>query len=124
MASVKGSSVGLGMQTLLEDLGETKRVRIATDAPTGKSLASRRGLGKVRHIEVAELWVQEAAKKERIEITKMNGTFDIADLFTKHVDRATQEKMVEALGGEHMEGRHEIAPEVNTVEDMHTIDVV
>ena len=123
-AIVKGSSIGLGMRALLEDLGESVKVRVVTDATTGKSLAGRKGLGKVRHIEVSELWVQEAVKNEQIELVKIKGTFNPADLFTKHVDRATQDKIVEALGGEHMEGKHEIAQEVNTIEDVHTSDVV
>ena len=49
-AIVKGASIGLGMKSLLEDLGEQVRVRVITDATTGKSLAGRNGLGKVRHI--------------------------------------------------------------------------
>jgi len=38
---------------MLSDLGVTgKRLRIKTDASVAKSLVSRRGLGKIRQIEV------------------------------------------------------------------------
>ena len=53
----------------------------------------------------------------RIELVKIKGTFNVADLFTKHVDRATMEKMAEALGAVYLEGRHDIAPEVNAVHE-------
>ena len=39
----------------------------------------------------------------------------MADLFTKHVDKATMDKLIEGLGGLHMGGRHELAPQVNLV---------
>ena len=84
---VKGASMGLGMQALVRDLGGKAQVIVLTDATTGKSLASRRGLGKVRHIEVAELWVQQAVRDERIQIRQTKGTFNTADMFTKHLGR-------------------------------------
>ena len=116
---IKGSSVGLGLKSLLEDLGHRAKAKVLTDATTGKSLASRRGLGNVRHIEVSELWIQEAVQKERMEFVKINGSFNLADLFTKNVDAAALEKTVEGLGGLHCSGRHELAPQFSTIrEDM------
>ena len=112
-AIVRGASLGLGMKSLLEDLGETARVKVLTDATTGKSLASRRGLGKVRHIEVSELWSQQKVQDNKIELTKIKGTFNPADMFAKHVEKDKTDLMVEALGGMHMGGRHEIAPELD-----------
>ena len=116
-AIVRGASIGLGMQSLLDDSGERSRVKILTDATTGKSLAARRGLGKVRHIEVSELWIQQKVRDNKIELTKIKGTFNLADLFTKHVDRAKLDQMVEALGGVHMAGRSEIAPDLDVLVD-------
>ena len=46
----KGCSDTLGLQSLLADMGIELAVRVMTDASTGKAIASRRGLGTLRHI--------------------------------------------------------------------------
>ena len=48
----KAAASGLGAQSILSDLGMNLEVVIYTDATSGKAMASRRGLGKVRHIAV------------------------------------------------------------------------
>ena len=54
---VKGASLGLGMKAFLGDLVIDHRIRIRTDASAAKGIATRKGLGKVRHIEVNQLLV-------------------------------------------------------------------
>ena len=51
------ATTSLGLQSLLTDLGVQMDIRVFTDATTGKSIATRRGLGKVRHISVNKLWM-------------------------------------------------------------------
>ena len=50
---VKGGSVALGIQSMMKDMGTDRDVRIGvkihTDASAAKGIATRRGLGKVRH---------------------------------------------------------------------------
>ena len=48
----------MGRQRLLKYLGVKLNLRVLTDAMTGKSLASRTGLGKVRHIAENKVWLQ------------------------------------------------------------------
>ena len=49
---VKGASVGLGLQSVLRDFEVTCSITIKSDATAAIAIASRRGLSKVRHIEV------------------------------------------------------------------------
>ena len=56
---VKAAAMGLGMRGLMEDLGMTVEIQVNTDSSAAKSITSRKGAGRVRHIEVRELWVQE-----------------------------------------------------------------
>ena len=42
---------------MLSDIGVAFRIRVSTDASAAKGIASRRGLGKVMHIEEHQLWV-------------------------------------------------------------------
>jgi hypothetical protein len=53
---VKGGCIGRGARALLGDRGVRVRVKLKTDA---SGIASRNGLGKVRHIEVNQLRLQE-----------------------------------------------------------------
>ena len=63
---VKGSSMGLGIRSMLMDFGFNVGVRVKTDASAAKGIANRKGLGKVRHNEVNQLWVQDRVAKGRL----------------------------------------------------------
>ena len=43
-------------------------------------------MGKVRHVEVNQLWVQDKVASGEIEVRKVEGKTNIADPLTKHVD--------------------------------------
>ncbi len=60
----KAATMGLGMKSLLEDLGVKVKVQVNTDSSAAKSIAPRRGAGRVRHIEVRELWVRAGWRNE------------------------------------------------------------
>ena len=83
---VKGSSVGLGARSVLSYLGCIVRVSVLTDSSAAKAMASRKGLGKVRHVEVNQLWVQEKVSSGEIELKKVEGAQNLADAVTKHVE--------------------------------------
>ena len=44
-------------------------------------------MGRVRHIEVGELWIQDAVKRRMLTVNKVKGDYNQADILTKHVDR-------------------------------------
>ena len=70
------------------------------------------GLGNVRHIEVAQLWVQEKVRNGEIRLVKVVGTENLADALTKYVNGDELEKHVHGLGGRWSEGRHEMMPQM------------
>ena len=62
IAMYGGATRGLGMQTVMIEMGlssQLKMVRISTDSSVAKSFVATRGLGKMRHVEVKFLWLQE-----------------------------------------------------------------
>ena len=59
---------GLGVQSMLHDLGIHIDICVFTDATGGKAMASRRGLGKVHHIAPNEPWIQENSQNKTITI--------------------------------------------------------
>jgi len=97
-AIVEGASRGLGLQSLAADLGTKIEVAIYSDASAGRSLAFRKGLGKVRHIETKYLWVQDLVKDGRLKLLKIKGTENPADIGTKHLSIAETEKRLLDIG--------------------------
>ncbi len=56
---VKVATMELGMKSLLDGLGVGVKVQVNSASSASKSIASRRGAGRARHIEVRELWAQD-----------------------------------------------------------------
>ena len=101
------------------DLGIQVRIRFLTDATTAKAISARRGLGKIRHLDVAQLWVQQMVNDGSLEVVKIKNDFNSADLFTKHLDRTTMDKCIDLLGHFFAEGRSAIAPMLSMVTKSH-----
>jgi len=98
-ALVSGCAEGLGMQSLAEDLGYEVEVRIWTDSDACRGIASRRGLGKMRHVELRYLWVQDVAKEGRLEVRRVDGEANLADHLTKIKSINELIKKIEMAGG-------------------------
>ena len=107
---IKAGCVGLGMQSLFRDLGVEVEVQINTDSSTGKSIASRKEVGKVRHLDTREQWIQERVARGDLRLKKVPGEEHLADILTKHVDRRTLDKHLEKIGFRRRSGRHPICP--------------
>ena len=65
------------MQSILTELGLT-RVHVWADAKAAKAIASRRGLGKTRHLELKYLWLQEVIKSGRVKMKRVPGKQHLA----------------------------------------------
>jgi len=48
----------------------------------------RRGAGKVRHVEVNQLWAQDTVAEGNIDINKVSADSNRADFPAKHLDRS------------------------------------
>jgi hypothetical protein len=56
---------------------------VHVDSSTAKSIASRTGVGKLRHVETKILWTQEAVKNGRLVLEKMKVAIIPANPLTK-----------------------------------------
>ena len=63
-----------------------------------KSMAMRQGVGKVRHMDVRALWIQEAVLKLGLGSFKFNGTDNPADLGTKNHGTADHQRLCHLVG--------------------------
>ncbi len=107
---VKAAAMGLGMRGLMEDLGTSVEVQVNTDSSAAKSITARKGAGRVRHIEVRELWVQERVAKGKLKIVKVRAEDNVADGLTKLVDKQKIEQYMRVCGIVKRSGRHELSP--------------
>jgi hypothetical protein len=99
-AMVTGCAEGLGLQSLAEDLGWRVEVRIWTDSSAAKAVASRRGLGKLRHVELKWLWVQDMVKEGRVQLKTVRGRENVADHLTEPKTREEVEGVLRNVGAE------------------------
>jgi hypothetical protein len=111
-AIVKGASQAFGIASMLSDVGVTCTVIVKSDATAAKGIASRSGLGKVRHIDVSQLWVQDKIRCKEMIVEKTNTFNNIADIFTKYVSSDTIVRHVRNLCGTIETGRHALMPYV------------
>ena len=98
---------------MLGDFGIEVAIKVNTDASAAKGMANRKGLGKVRHIAVNQLWIQDRVAKGDLVISKVNGKENLADILTKHVNSEDVRVHLHRTGQHLQAGRHEIAPEDN-----------
>ena len=85
-AVVRGAAEGIGLRSCLADFGVHVQVLIRSDATAAMGIVKREGLGRVRHLAVADLWVQQRYKRGDIQLHKWPGPANPADLMTKGLD--------------------------------------
>lgn len=86
-------------------------ITIMSDASAAIGICHRVGVGKICHIEVTQLWVQEKAANREIAIHKVNSEENLADALTKAVD-ATAIEDVSGVSAERSSDRHPLTPSV------------
>jgi len=109
---VKGASMSIGLQSVLKDIDIQLDVIIHSDSAAARGMVKRNGLGKVRHIHVQELWVQDALREGRFKLQCVLGYDNCADLLTKHLEEKSMVRHAERIGLAILSGRSEIAPHV------------
>ena len=78
----------LGIRELLKEMGVHKELVINCDSSAVKGILSRRGSGKVKHLEVRQLWLQERIGRKEIALEKIPRSQNIGDALTHHWTRA------------------------------------
>ena len=108
----RAAPAALGFRSLPADLGFHWPVRVWTDSTASIGMCSRQGLGKVRHLDVQLMWIQQRIRNHDLDLYKILGEENPADLMTKAgfpQDRA--DHLLRLMGCRFAEGRPETAPE-------------
>ena len=69
---------------LAQELGQELVPVILTDASAARGVVLREGSGKIKHLEVRQLWVQELAAKGKALVKKICRSVNVSDMLTHH----------------------------------------
>ena len=69
-ATIKGSAHSLHSQAILKGFGVVVEAVVLSDASAGIGIASRQGCGRLKHLEVNWLWVQEKVSEKALSLRK------------------------------------------------------
>ena len=117
-AMTKGAAHTLGIMSLGGDFGMNLNAKVHTDASAALGIVNRQGLGKLRHIRVQYLWLQGRVKARDIEVGKVPGRDNPADLLTKHLAAHDLQRHLTRLCVEVRADRAGSAPELNKVNEI------
>ena len=92
-------------------------IHISTDASAAIGIASRRGIGKVKNIELIQLWIQDKVCRGKVMVHKVGTDANLADALTKPLGGEELRKHVRMTDMRIEEGRHRIMPTTNTAEE-------
>ena len=81
-----------------------------TDATAAIGIARRRGMGKIRHLDVTDLWIQEKFNSKLAYLHKVLGTKNPIEIFTKYTDRAILNMALGKVNMHDVDGRSDVAP--------------
>ena len=86
-----GAEQAKGIQSFATDLNIPLRIELCVDASASKGIMERRGLGKTRHIEVQDLWLQDQIEQGTLRVRKIHTDSNVSDMGTKPLDRCKVE---------------------------------
>jgi len=104
-----GLSTALGDVSLAKDWNVRLAAHVLMDASAGIAIGSRRGLGKVKHIDTVFLWCQEVINNKRASISKRSTQDMLADVLTKPVSEPLMVEMLKRMGYHYRDGSHRLA---------------
>ena len=82
-AMTKAMAETMGIGNMIQDLGRSMKGVVYADSSAALAIADRKGSGKLRHINIRVLWIQEKERRGEVELRKLNGAVNPADLMTK-----------------------------------------
>ena len=107
-----GVAQAIGMKSIAADMGIDLKIVVHTDSSAAMGIVQRAGVGRVRHLDVAQLWVQDHLREKKFVLKKVLGTDNPADILIKHVEAGVIAKHCQWLGMEFASGRAHSAPKL------------
>ena len=89
-----------GVSHVMVELGfdVQQELQLHTDSSAAKSFVSRKGLGKMKHLEIRDLWLQREVSLGKVVVNKVDGKKNPADLMTKYLRKEEIEERLQLMG--------------------------
>jgi hypothetical protein len=83
LAMTTGVQEGQFARHLLDELGVKAAVTVYSDSSAARAVVTRRGVGRMKHLAVRDLWLQDQLRDGQISVKCVGSEINPADLFTK-----------------------------------------
>ena len=101
-AALKMGCEILGISQFCWELGDNIDIRINGDSSAVKGILARRGCGKVKHLEVKQLWLQEQVRSGKVDFQKVPRKSNPSDASTHHYTKEDAKKHFKRMGLEEL----------------------
>ena len=105
----------MGLRCRYKDLGLTLKLRVHSDATAAMGIARRRGLGKLRHLDCEDLWIQSKVRSKDVELLKVLGPEKTAGILTEYVGPKTLQSARKRINMIVESGRLASAPQASNI---------
>jgi hypothetical protein len=82
---VSGAARGILVRNIYKGLGVSMKVKLECDSSAARGIASRQGVGRVRHLDVRLLWLQDKVKSGELAVAKITSEENESDMGTKYL---------------------------------------
>eukprot|EP00972_Heterocapsa_arctica_P064876 9575939-Heterocapsa_arctica.AAC.1 len=70
---------GQFLQHLLNEMGQSAPLRVHSDLSAARAIVARRGVGRLKHLAIRELWLQDELRAGRLVVEKVGTNANYAD---------------------------------------------
>ena len=109
IAAVKMSTELIGITQLAADWGRETTGTVHVDSNAAIGVISRKGCGKLRHVRVGDLWIQDRVAEGDLLVQKVAGEWNPADLLTKSLGEKKITRFMDILNQSFADGRASVA---------------
>ena len=106
-AAVKAGQEAIGVGNLLVEMGQKRYIQMYGDSIANHGIITRQGTGKVKHLSVRQLWLQERTTTGDMSHKKVPRLYNWSDVLTHHFTKAEADHHFPNLGV----SRAEFSPE-------------
>ena len=83
---------------MLRDWGVEADVEVLSDSSAARAFASRRGLGRMRHVATRYLWLQERVRRRELAVKRVGTLDNRSDFLTKALPAQKACEHLQGLG--------------------------
>ena len=105
--------------SLLEELAIPFTTELLVDSTASMGMINRMGVGRVKHLSIRWLWIQEMSKSGKLKVSKVLTTDNTSDIGTKYLPVALHQQHTEGLG---VHPQERIFPDVPGCPDVAHVD--